>query len=71
MGGMSLVDGIVDLAAARSMAQIQMAVAVKVLKTANSQGDAALQLLQSAIENLQESIGNAAESLSSSLDTYA
>ncbi len=68
---MSLTDGIIELAAAQSMAQVQMAVAAKVLKVANAQGDAALQLIQSATQNVQESIERVAEDLTAGVDLYA
>jgi hypothetical protein len=68
---MSMIDGIIDLAAAQSQAQLQTAIATKVLKVANAQGDAALQLIESAMQNVEESIASVAEGLGSGLDAYA
>jgi hypothetical protein len=68
---MDLVDSIASFSTARSMAEVQSAVAVKVLKMAQGQGQVAADLVASAVEGAQQSIEALAEGMQSQIDTYA
>lgn len=70
---MDLVRGITNLTTAKTLGDIQIAVAKKVLDAQKQQGDAALQLLASAsggVAQAGDQLTAAALGLGGSLDTY-
>ena len=68
---MSLVEGIAAFSTARSLAEVQFAVAAKVLKIAQGQNQTAADLVSAATENLEEVIKDFATDLGASPDAYA
>jgi len=67
---MSLIDSIVSFKAAESLAQVQMAVAAKVLQTTRDQGQMVVELLNAALEGMEQAIVDLASDLGTNLDTY-
>ena len=71
---MDLVSAIVGLDQAQTMSSVQIAVAKKMLDVDRSQGNAAVQLIQSAdneVNGAGDALVAAATGLGGSLDTYA
>jgi hypothetical protein len=71
---MDLVSAIVGLDQAQTMSSVQIAVAKKMLDVERSQGNAAVQLIQSAdneVNGAGDALVAAATGLGGSLDTYA
>lgn len=69
---MDLIGAIAGYSTAAQLAEVQMAVAAKVLKLAQSaQATPAVELLQAASEQLQDSIEAMAGSLGDGFDVYA
>jgi hypothetical protein len=71
---MDLVSAIVGLDQAQAMSSVQIAVAKKMLDVDRSQGNAAVQLIQSAdneVNGAGDALVAAATGLGGSLDTYA
>lgn len=71
---MDLVSAIVGLDQAQAMSSVQIAVARKMLDVDRSQGNAAVQLIQSAdneVNGAGDALVAAATGLGGSLDTYA
>ena len=56
----SLASALVGIKTAETMGQIQVAVAAKMLKTANEQGEAVLQLVEAATQNMAQASGRVA-----------
>ncbi len=56
----SLASALVGIKTAETMGQIQVAVAAKMLKTANEQGEAVLQLVEAAAQNMAQASGQVA-----------
>jgi len=67
---MSLIESVANFKAAESMVQVQMAVAAKVLKTTQDQGQMAVELINAALEGMEQAIKDLAGDLGSSLDAY-
>jgi len=68
---MSLIDSIVGFKAAQSTAQIQMAVAAKILKISQSQGQAMVDMVTAANENMEKAMSEMLEGMGSGYDGYA
>lgn len=68
---MSLTNEIASLSTAQSMAKVQMAVATKVLKTAQDQGQVVADLVSAAAESVEEAMTHMAEGLGTQIDTRA
>lgn len=73
MDPMELATALTGMKAAETMTKVQYAVAAKMLRIANDQGDSVAQLLQAAAEGFDEALAqvNAACDPSRMLDTYA
>jgi hypothetical protein len=73
MDPIDLATSLTDMKFAQTATQIQYAVAAKVLKLANDQGDSVAQLLQAATEGFDQALAkaNGATDPSRTLDTYA
>jgi hypothetical protein len=72
--GMDLVNAVSGMQQARVMSQVQIAVAGKVMDMQRMNGDAAIQLLNSAsvgVNRAGDALVAAATGLGGSLDTYA
>lgn len=67
---MSLIDSVVSFKAAESMAQVQMAVAAKVLQATRDQGQMVAELLSAALEGMEQAIEDLAGDLGSNIDAY-
>lgn len=68
---MSLIDSIVGFKAAQSTAQIQMAVAAKILKITQGQGQAMVDMVTAANENMEKAMSEMLEGMGSGYDGYA
>ena len=68
---MSLVNSIASFSIAKSMAEVQMAVAAKVLKMAQGQDQVAAELVSAAVENVQQAIEDLVGDLGSNFDACA
>ncbi len=68
---MSLINSISNLQAAQTASQVQYAVAAKALQTTRAQGEAAVQLIQSAAEGMNQALENVAKDLGSQIDVRA
>ena len=68
---MDLVNEIASLSTALSMAQVQNAIGVKVLKIAQSQGQVAADLVSAAAETVSECIEQFAANTGANLDVTA
>lgn len=68
---MSLIDSIVGFKAAQSTAQIQMAVAAKILKISQGQGQAMVDMVTAANENMEKAMSEMLEGMGSGYDGYA
>jgi hypothetical protein len=68
---MSMIEAVSSLKTAESTAQVQMALAAKLLDIANGQGQVAVQLIEAATEGMEEALQNMADGLSSQIDIYA
>ncbi len=71
---MDLTSALINVKAAETASQVQMAVAARMLKTANQQGEAVLQLVEAAAETMQAAAADVAEvtvDLANGLDVYA
>lgn len=67
-----MIEGISNLKQAEMMAQVQMAVASKVMNVSKQQGQMVAQLLDSTMTGVEQSLGEAAQSLDGgSIDVYA
>lgn len=71
MNAASLTTAMVNVKTAQTAAQVQMAVAAKMLDTANQQGQAVTQLIEAAAENMSQTVADAAGQLGAGLDTVA
>ncbi len=73
MDPIALATSFTNLKSAEMTAKVQYAVAAKMLKIANSQGDGVAQLLQAAAEGFDQALAavNAATDPARVLDTYA
>ena len=67
---MSMIDSIVSFKSAESIAQVQMAVAAKVLKMAQGQDQVAADLVSAALENVEQCMEELAGQLGTNFDTY-
>jgi len=67
---MSLIDSVASFKAAESLAQVQMAVAAKVLQATRDQGQMVAELLNAALEGMEQAIEDLASDLGTNLDTY-
>jgi len=68
---MSMIDSIVSFSTARHLAEVQMAVAARVLQMAQAQDQVAADLVSAAMENLEEMIEEFAGELGTGFDAYA
>jgi len=68
---MDLINEIASLSTALSLAQVQNAVGVKVLKIAQSQGQVAADLVSAAAETVSECIEQFADNTGANLDVTA
>ena len=70
---MDLVSSIASFSTTQALVEAQFQAAAKILKISQHQGDAAVQLVQSAAENLDQVITDFAEQLGDSggVDVYA
>ncbi|MBP7933781.1 MAG: hypothetical protein KA354_03950 [Phycisphaerae bacterium] len=68
---MSLIDSIVGFKAAQTTAEIQMAMAAKILKITQGQGQAAADMVAAANENLEKAMSEMLEGMGSGYDRYA
>jgi hypothetical protein len=68
---MDSIESIAAFSTAQSMAELQNAVAVKVLKLAQGQGQVAADLISETTDNLEQTITSLAENLGGQLDSYA
>lgn len=69
---MSLVDSVAQFSTAVSQAQVQAAVATRVLKISqDSQSQVAAALLGETVDNLEQVIEDFANNLGAQIDTYA
>ena len=65
------IDSIAGLKAAETMAQIQMAVAAKILNISRTQGQATVDLITAAAENMEQALPPADQDTNTGLDVYA
>jgi hypothetical protein len=65
-----MIDSIASLSIALSLARVQTAVATKVLKISQDQGQVAADLVSAAVENLEETIEDFAGELGTRFDAY-
>ena len=68
---MSLVNSIISFSTAKSLAEVQMAIAAKVLKIAQGQDQVAAELVSAAVENVEQVIEELVGDLGSNFDAYA
>jgi len=71
---MDLTSAIVNVKAAETASQVQLAVAARMLKTANEQGEAVLQLVEAAAQGMEAAAADVAQAtteLTSGVDVYA
>jgi hypothetical protein len=71
---MDLASAIVNVKAAEAASHVQLAVAARMLKMANDQGDAVLKLVQAAAENMEAASADVAQAtvdLTAGVDVYA
>jgi hypothetical protein len=73
MDPIDLASALTGLKAAETTSRVQYAVAAKMLKIANTQGEAVTQLLEAAAEGFDEALADAIRAVAPSraLDTYA
>ena len=68
MSALSLSSAIINVKTAESLGQIQLAVAARMLKTANDQGKAVVALIESAAETMEQATAQVLNAVGSSLD---
>lgn len=66
-----LISSIVGLKLAETASSIQYAVAAKMLKVDQAQGDAALKLIQAAQQSFDGAVADVSDAITTALDTYA
>ncbi len=71
MSAIGAVSAAVNLKAAGSLGKVQLAVAGKMLKIANQQGESALKLIESAAENMSSATADLNRSIGLMLDLHA
>ena len=68
MSALSLSSAVINVKAAQSLGQIQLAVAARMLKTANDQGQAVVSLIESAAETMEQATAQVLDAAGSNLD---
>ncbi len=71
MSAIDSVSAAVNLKAASSLGKVQLAVAGRMLKIANQQGDTALKLIEAAAESMSSATADLNRSLGLMLDLHA
>ena len=71
MSAIGAVSAAVNLKAAGSLGKVQLAVAGKMLKIANQQGESALKLIESAAESMSSATADLNRSIGRTLDLHA
>ncbi|MCH8853221.1 MAG: hypothetical protein IID41_11305 [Planctomycetes bacterium] len=71
MSAIGLVSAVVNLKAAGTLGKVQLAVAGKMLKIANQQGDSALKLIEAAADSMSAATADLNRSIGRMLDLRA
>ena len=71
MNALSLSSALTNVKTAETLGQIQMAVAAKMLKTANDKGEAVVSLIESAAEGMEQAMAQVSAAVGSNLNVVA